>query len=164
MEYTDKDRERFWSKVDIRGQDDCWEWQASLNTHGYGQIIFKTKSYNAHRLSYILSTGTVPEGLVVCHRCNNRKCCNPSHLYAGTVAENMADRGPAGTSNMGMRYKAPKLTPQQRTDIVDAYRGGVATRAELARRYGVTAPAVSYLCSGARYNKLNSPKDKEECN
>lgn len=81
---------RYWDKINIKGEDDCWEWQASLND-GYGQIRFEGKVKLSHQVSWISSNGPIPKGKCVLHKCDNRKCCNPKHLYIGTRSDNNTD-------------------------------------------------------------------------
>lgn len=92
---------RFWDKVN-RKVGDCWEWLGCFDTAGYGLIKESNgsrnchKTYKAHRLSYMLFYGLIPDGLCILHKCNNTKCVNPEHLYAGTKLQNAHDRDRCG--------------------------------------------------------------------
>ena len=81
---------RFWSKVKLSGA--CWEWQACVNQAGYGIFgIEKTKVDRAHRIAYRIFYGDIPDGLFICHSCDNRKCVRPDHLFAGSNQDNVND-------------------------------------------------------------------------
>lgn len=143
---------RFWSKVDMRGPDECWEWQASINTSGYGR--FKLMSYRMVTASRVALIGTKkeePEGLHVLHTCDNRRCCNPAHLYFGTVARNCQDkveRGRAATGDQaGASNGAAKLTEEQVAVIVDRFRRGMNNK-QIARDLPVTHQMVSKIRRG----------------
>lgn len=103
--------ESFYARAD-KLENGCWEWQGATNGHGYGQLGYNGKRTTAHRLSYELSNGEIPAGVLVRHTCDNPPCCNPAHLILGTHLDNAADRvargrnrSRAGAQSINPRYK-----------------------------------------------------------
>jgi DNA-binding transcriptional regulator YiaG len=139
------DIERFWSYVNIKDFFDCWEWQGSLNKSGYGIFRKDGKTVLSHRMAYEFYYGEIPEESLICHKCNNRKCNNPFHTYAGTNQDNMADMVKAGRQNkaFGERVATAKLTGKQVIEIRE--NKDKLTQRELAKVYGVGKSMISYI-------------------
>lgn len=96
--YTPAEAEAsFWSKVDRSGGDDaCWPWTAARTAFGYGTTWWRGEAQRAHRVAWAIAIGPIPDGLHVCHSCDDPPCCNPAHLWLGTAADNAADRDRKG--------------------------------------------------------------------
>ena len=142
--------ERFWEKVDIRGEDECWPWLASTGYSGYGQIWEGKSFLRSHRVAWMLTYGPIPEGMCVLHHCDNPLCCNPTHLFLGTNADNTADMIRKGRSAIGEKQGQSKLTAKQVREIRRRWDAGGIKQRELANEYGVSRGAITGVIY--RYN------------
>ena len=88
---SDTVEKRFWAKVIKKGDEECWSWAASRHSFGYGYLWNGHKVDVAHRISYEIHKGNIPEGMLVCHTCDNPECTNPNHLFLGTRNDNNQD-------------------------------------------------------------------------
>ena len=128
--------ERFWSKVDRRGPDDCWLWIGGRRGNGYGMLRVGSmadgtrRRMPAHRVSWELAHGAISGGLWVLHACDTPLCCNPSHLFLGTRADNMHDAVIKGRTARGERHGS-QTHPERRTYGV---RNGAYTHPERVPR------------------------------
>ncbi|WP_226043451.1 HNH endonuclease [Natrinema sp. DC36] len=130
---------RFWSKVNDGDHDECWEWTAALSSTGYGSIYFEGRYQNAQRVAYTLENGD-PGDQMILHHCDNRKCVNPEHLYAGDASDNMQDmwdreRHPEPDA-VGEKNPSAKLTDDEVREIKQKLADGIHPR-QLAGEYGV---------------------------
>jgi hypothetical protein len=129
----------------VRGEaGQCWEWQGSIAKTGYGRISVNAGRMLAHRASYLIHYGILPDELEVCHRCDNRPCVNPEHLFLGTHQDNMTDASKKGRTHPGEQTYGAKLNDEAIRLIREAYRNGELQRV-LAERYGVASSAISMI-------------------
>lgn len=138
-------RARFWPHVTFG--DGCWEWGGGMYPNGYGRTSIRGRSMRAHRVSWLLANGTIPTGLHVCHRCDNRRCVRPDHLFLGTAQENIDDKVSKGRQAAGRRHGSSRLTESDVIDILSLHAFG-AKGVVLAREYGVGQSTVSRIVRG----------------
>lgn len=138
--------ERFWEHVDKT--DNCWIWTGSINDSGYGMLTVRSKPDRAHRISWRLHNGDIPEGLILCHSCDNRRCVNPDHLFLGTDADNMRDKVNKKRHHWGESTPSSKLTVSDVVNIRRIYSLGGVSQKALSERFGVSQPAIQGIISG----------------
>jgi hypothetical protein len=153
--------ERFWQYLKPGAPDACWEWSGSRDPHGYGRIQRGGRHgghVKAHRASYEMHHGPIPDGLVVRHKCDNPPCCNPAHLEVGTMRDNSRDMAARG------RSAAQRGHDNGRTKVPDVAIVAMRERCargeiprEVAAAYGVTEKWLSAVLRGERRARAGGP-------
>jgi hypothetical protein len=144
--------ERFWSKVNKT--EFCWIWTASVKKNGYGQIGYNGTKLYAHRLSWELNNGTIPEDKLVLHKCDNPKCVNPDHLFIGTTQDNINDKIDKNRQAKGEINGMSKLTDINIIDIRKKYHEGIKNR-DLCKEYNVSHSTIHRIVFNRSWKHIN---------
>lgn len=146
---------RFENKVENGNSASCWPWLGYINPKGYGEFWFEGESEPAHRVAYRLYVGPIPVGAFICHACDNRRCVNPAHLYAGSAATNNADRQLRGRRvyARGEAHKSARLTEADVLAIRIARRKGM-TGAALCRTHRIASGTLWKLLTGRSWKHV----------
>lgn len=138
--------DRFWRFVDKKGDDECWNWTANKDRRGYG-LFNNSITTKAHRLSWIISNGDIPDGMVICHKCDNPSCVNPNHLFIGTIKDNNLDKEAKGRARgtPGERNFGAILNEKQVNAIRFLYDSGKFSTYDLSDIFQVSRNAISRI-------------------
>ncbi|NJA56698.1 HNH endonuclease [Streptomyces sp. NEAU-H3] len=135
----------------------CWIWTGAINQAGYGKLRANKKWSSAHRRSYEMHYGSIPDGAFVCHRCDTPSCIRPDHLFAGTAAQNTGDmfqkRRAACQGALGEQNSHHKLTDDQVLTIRARFHRGELIR-HLAAEYGLTVGSISNIVNGRTWKHI----------
>jgi hypothetical protein len=143
--FSHKIKLRFWNKVDNRQAGRCWNWTGAIIREGYGYFDTPYEKY-AHRVSWVMHFGSIPAGMLVCHKCDNKKCINPDHLHLGTPSDNVKDRYKRfPESGRGRNYS--KLTKNQAEEVLRLHEAGFSNIA-ISTLFNVTPQTISNIHRG----------------
>lgn len=149
---------RFWRKVDrSAGPEACWPFMGSRRAAGYGVISVGKKNDLAHRVAFRLAKGgVIPDGMLVCHSCDNPPCCNPAHLWLGTDGDNIADMIRKGRAvfHRGERVAHAKLTASLVAELRQQKADGTLKCRAAARRLGVCPKTIRNACDGLTWRHI----------
>lgn len=140
--------ERFWFYV-VKSES-CWPWRGAKDLGGYGVFGINYNTIKAHRFSYWIMTGPVPADLCVCHHCDVPGCCNPRHLFLGTITENLADAFRKRRHSHGARHAASKLSDAD----IRLIRASNLPRVKLAKQFGVTRRNVAMILNSKTWRHV----------
>lgn len=155
---TPKQARHFWPKVSKAPHPKgCWEWQAARLEWGYGQFGYQGRMHPAHRISYRMHKGSIPDGLDVCHSCDNPPCVNPAHLWLGDDKANAEDRQSKnrGASPKGVANVKAKLSDEQVIEMRRLHREENFSHKKLATLFNVSLSTVYRILSGKLWTHLS---------
>ena len=144
---------RFWSKVSVGKEKDCWPWRAYKDRGGYGSFYLDKMPQKAHRVAWELAIGPIPLGMCVLHKCDQRDCCNPAHLFCGTLADNSSDMIAKGRSAKGSNHGGAKLDEMD-VKWIKYWLGKGYIQKDIAGAFGVDRTTVGYIKRGKSWKHL----------
>lgn len=157
----------FWNRVNKECANGCWEWQGAKNGAGYGSVNWGKRVLKTHRLAYELIYGPIPDGLYICHHCDNSSCCNPDHLFAGTSSDNAKDRDrknrrdftlwrPKHPENRsGENHHKAKLNDESVRTIIKKHCKDGVPKSHLAREYGVSCDTIRNIITRKNWRHVH---------
>jgi len=147
--------ERFHEKWKINADNGCWEWTGAVAGRGYGEmkIPMTRRQEYAHRISYMIHYGEIPNGVLVCHTCDNPKCVKPSHLFLGTSKDNLQDMKEKDRHLRGERNKMAKLTDEKVRAMHFLHGQGLST-GKIAKGFKVSQSTVHKIIAGKAWEHI----------
>ena len=142
-------KKRFLEKVEVKSSNECWEWKASKFKDGYGAFWNGDNQIRAHRFSWEFHFGNIPEGVLVCHHCDNPSCVNPNHLFLGTIQDNINDKCKKGRADggsiKGEEHYFSKVTNKEVIRIRELYDTGKYFQREIGELFGISRSNVGEI-------------------
>lgn len=147
--------DRFWMHTDKKSNEECWDWKAEKDIKGYG-IMNYSKTTKAHRISWLIHYGDIPEGMLVCHHCDNPSCVNPNHLFLGTVKDNNLDKVSKGRQKgaQGERNHGAILNEKQVEVIRFLYSSGKYSTYFLSDVFQVSRNCISRIINNITWKGM----------
>lgn len=147
-----KIEDRIYFNINNRNPNECWLWTASLHSNGYGQAMIGKHRTGAHRLSWIIHNGPIKKGLQVCHRCDIRRCVNPSHLFLGSFTQNMKDMVEKGRSGKGEKNSQAKITAEEVIKIREMAKNN--THSKIASIFSLSRQSIGEIINRVTWNHV----------
>lgn len=144
---------RFWDKV-VKQEDGCWLFTSNHGGGDYGMLTVKTGESLAHRISWEIHKGPIPEGIKVLHTCDIPKCVNPDHLFLGTSQDNMDDMVNKGRSSRGESHPSVKLLETDVLEIRRLYATGKWSQQKLAVLYRVNQTNIGFIVRRVHWSHI----------
>ena len=151
LRFTESEKASFWSKVNVTGPDECWNWTRSTNGVGYGKLKLQGRYWLAHRLAYTILVAD-PGTMLLCHKCDNRGCVNPSHMFIGRHKDNTSDCIRKGRFAVGNKVTGSYLTEQDILNIRALYVPRKFGRYKIARTLGLSPIAIGGVINGNNWS------------
>lgn len=152
--------ERLLLHSNYNNENGCLEWQHCLDGAGYGLVFAYGKKHRVHRLHWSIVNGDIPEGMFICHKCDNRKCLNLDHLFLGTHKDNMQDALKKGRlviptcNNQGERHPHVKLTDKKVIQIRKERTAKNSTLLSIAKKYGVSESQIHNIVNRKKWKHI----------